>query len=134
LTTATHPHRLTRSDAERIARDVAELRGKARTDAVRRWADLYGITPASMSRWLRKVGCRTRAVNRRRGETLVGEEDLLKLANAIAQTSTAKDGQSLPLLTVERAAGILSRNGCGTLGLVSASRLATLLRERRRRA
>jgi len=129
-TTTTRTGRLDRTAAEAIARDVADLTGKARTQAVRRWADLYGVTPASITRWLRKVGCRTRSVNRRRGQTRVSETDLLKLANAIAKTTTAKDGKSLPLLTVERAAGILARNGCPSLASVSTSRLATLLRER----
>jgi len=127
LTTAT---KITRADAEAIARDVADLKGRARTEAVRRWADLHGVTAASISRWLRKVGCRTRSVNRRKGETQVSDTDILKLANAIARTTTAKDGKSLPLLTVERAAGILARNGCESLARVSTSRLATLLRER----
>ena len=70
MITATRLTRVTRDQAERIAADVACLGGKTRTEAVRRWADLHGITPASMSRWLRRVGCRTRAVNRRRGRPI----------------------------------------------------------------
>lgn len=119
-----------RNEAERIARQVTGLRGRARTAAVRREAELYGVTTVTVNRWLRRVGRRTRAVSSRKGKTRVREDDLAALAAAISSTSTAKDGKSIPLLTVHRAAEILVENGHESLGNVRPDRLAALLRER----
>lgn len=119
---------ITREQAEWVAAEVAELPAKEFTAAVRRYAKTFGCSVSTVQRALRKAGVRRRGKSSRAGVCSVPEDDLFKLAHVISRTAKHKD--ETPLLSVENARDILVRSGVESLGTVTASTLARLLRER----
>ena len=123
------PTAVSKSEIARVAKELSSLAPAEYTAGVQRYAQMYGVTTATVSRWARREGYRRRAPRARQPLNSAAEEDLKRLAHSRAATSTGKDGKSVPLLSVHRAAEILAASGAETLARQTPGTLARKLRE-----
>lgn len=123
------PTTVSKAEIARVAKELSSLASAEYTAGVRRYAAMYGVSTATVSRWARRDGYRRRAARARQALSEAAERDLKRLAHSLAATSTAKDGKSIPLLSVHRAASILAASGAETLAGQTPATLARKLRE-----